>query len=329
MRHFVRSAAISILLVLLAGPAIAGEISFLGGYGWTDTPVEKTYAWQVQYMEGLGENFAYSLSYMNQGHFIAHHRDANAASLWLRTNLLDKRLSLGVGAGGLFYYDTITPAGSSTSRDFHGWGTIASVAATWYTESRWFGQLQGNWVRGGQSFDTLTAVAGIGYQLDAPPTPGPDLKGPRQSKRTTENELTLFGGETVVNIPGSGHSTAVALEYRRGVLRYLDWTVRALYEGRSDLIDRYGLTSQLWLTKAFLDERLALGAGFGGYVALDKRRGGQEQKLSSDLFVSEVFSMTGSVRLSERWLVRGTWDRIITGYDRDSDIFLGGLGYRF
>ena len=98
------------MFLILACPVFAGEISFLGGYGATDKPVEKTFAWQVQYMEGLGEHFAYSLSYLNQGHFIAHHRDGNAANLWVRTNLFDRQLSLGVGVGGLFYYDTIQPS---------------------------------------------------------------------------------------------------------------------------------------------------------------------------------------------------------------------------
>jgi hypothetical protein len=44
-----------------------GEINFLGGYGATNNPVQSTGAWQVRYMEGLGEHFAYSLSYVNQG----------------------------------------------------------------------------------------------------------------------------------------------------------------------------------------------------------------------------------------------------------------------
>jgi len=56
----------------------------LGGYGWTDKPVEKTYAWQAQYMECLGDHIAYSLAYVNQGHFIEHHRDGYAANRWAR-----------------------------------------------------------------------------------------------------------------------------------------------------------------------------------------------------------------------------------------------------
>jgi hypothetical protein len=316
-----------LFLAFFTCPVFAGELSLLGGYGWTNNPVERTYAWQIQYMEGLGEHLAYSLSYLNQGHFIAHHRDGQAASLWLRTNLLDRHLSLGVGGGGLFYYDTIHPA-TGPSQDFHGWGTIASVAAIWYTESRWFAQVQGYWVRGGQSFDTLSALAGIGYQLDPPPSQqGPDVRGARHDDRTTENELTAFGGETTVNISGPGHSSAVALEYRRGIWRYLEWTARGLYEGRSTLIDRYGLTTQLWLAKPFLHDRIALGIGYGGYFAVDQRRGGQGHH--GNAFISEVASISGSYRLSEHWHVRATWDRTITSYNRDSDIFLGGIGYRF
>jgi hypothetical protein len=206
---------------------------------------------------------------------------------------------------------------------------MANVAATWYTKNRWFYQLQGYWVRGGQSFDSLSALAGIGYQLDAPPEAGPDVKGTHLSETTTNNELTVFGGETVVNIPlPDGRSPAVAIEYRRGLWRFVEWTAGALYEGRSALIDRYGLTTQLWLAKPFLDDRIALGVGGGAYFAFDKRRG-DPQGQNGEFFISEIVSMTGSYRLTPNWHVRATWDRIITSYNRDSDIFRGGIGYRF
>lgn len=322
MRYFM-FAVLLFMFTLPGRAAFAGEISFLGGYGWTDKPVERTFAWQLQYMEGLGEHFAYSISYLNQGHFFQHHRDGNAANLWVRTNLLDKQLSLGVGVGAIYYYDTIIPGNGDSARDVHGWGTMANVAATWYTKSRWFYQMQGYWVRGGESFDSLSALAGIGYQLDAPPVKGPDVKGTRLSERTTENELTVFGGETVVNIPGDGHSSAIALEYRRGLWRFLEFTAGAIYEGRSALIDRYGLTTQIWLAKPFLDDKISLGVGIGPYFALDRRLKTQQGRMPI------MFSTTGSYRFNENWLIRATWDRVITTYDRDTDIFLGGIGYRF
>jgi hypothetical protein len=201
---------------------------------------------------------------------------------------------------------------------------MVNLLASWYTKNRWIYQLQGSWVRGGNSFDTLSVLAGIGYQLDAPPSPGPDLKAPRQTQETTHNELTFLGGQTVVNIPGDGSSTSGSIEYRRGIWRYVEWTAGTLYEGKSSLIDRYGLTTQLWLAKPFFEDRMSLGAGFGVYLAKDRiseRRTGE--------ILSEIVSITASYRLSPHWHIRGTWDRIITDYDRDTDIFLAGIGYRY
>ena len=157
-----RRIVMSILVMVLATPAFAGEISFLGGYGATDNPTQKAGAYQLEYLEGLGENFAWSVSYLNQGHFIEHHRDGNAATLWLRTNRLDRQLSLALGVGGVFYYDTIIPPAPAPATDFHGWGTMVNVAASWYTESRAIFQVRGSWLRGGSSFDTLSVLAGIG-----------------------------------------------------------------------------------------------------------------------------------------------------------------------
>lgn len=314
---------LSIVFALLAGPVYAGEINFLGGYGATNNPVENTGAWQVRYMEGLGEHFAYSLAYVNQGHFISHHRDGTAANLWLRTSQMDGQLTLGIGAGPIFYYDTVRPP-DGPATDVHGWGTTVNLLASWYTKNRFIYQLQGSWVKGGNSFDTLSVLAGIGYQLDAPPSPGPDLKAPRQTEETTNNEITVLGGQTVVNIPGNGNSTAGSIEYRRGIWRYVEWTAGVLYEGKSSLIDRYGVTTQIWLAKPFFEDRLALGAGVGFYLAEDKLR---EQR--NGAFISEIVSITASWRLSQHLDIRGTWDRIITDYDRDTDIFLGGIGYRF
>ena len=36
----------------------------------------------------------------------------------------------------------------------------------------------------------------------------------------------------------------------------------------------------------------------------------------------------GSYQISRNWHIDATWDRIISSYDRDSGIFLGGIGYR-
>ena len=87
--------------------------------------------------------------------------------------------------------------------------------------------------QGGNGFDTLSVPAGIGYQLDPPPSPGPDLRAPRQTERTTDQEVALLGGQTVVNLPENGTSTAGSIDYRRGLWRYLEWTAGSFTRGEA------------------------------------------------------------------------------------------------
>ncbi|WP_257786756.1 hypothetical protein [Cupriavidus malaysiensis] len=42
-----------------------------------------------------------------------------------------------------------------------------------------------------------------------------------------------------------------------------------------------------------------------------------------------MLSMSAGDRFCEHWLARVTWNRVVTGYDHDTDIFLAGIGYRF
>lgn len=319
-----RKIVLTLLLVTMTSSAYAQELHVLGGYGIATNPNHKAGAYQVEYLEGLGEHVAFSLSYINQGHFTEHHRDGNSLNLWLRTNQLHRQLSLAAGVGVMYYYDTTHPPAGAPSQDVHGLASMYSVSATWYTESRLLFQLQTYWIKANASFDTVSALVGIGYQLDAPSSPGPLPKAPPQTKRTTENELTVMGGQTIVNVPGDGHSQAVSLEYRRGLWRFVEVSAAALYEGRSTLCDRYGLTTQLWLARPFFDDRIALGIGYGPYFAIDRRR-----QNDNAVIIPTIFTASASFRLSPHWLIRTNWNRVITNYDRDSDIFMAGIGYRF
>jgi hypothetical protein len=310
--------------------ANAGEL--FGLYGTTnqvDTP-NHSFAYQVEYREGLGENAAVSASYLNEGHVPNHHRDGIVPiMLWRRANIFDRRLSLAAGAGPYLYADTTRING--IVKDDHDVGGLMAMSATLYTQSRVLIQGRVNWVVTGRSIDTVTALLGIGYQLDPPLTPGPLPTPPSQRDKTTDNELSVYLGQTVVNNPGSPKSLATCIEYRRGLLRYLDISAAWLNEGDNKLIRRNGALTQLWLTRSFLDDHLSLGAGFGGYYSIDKRKVNTSDQGGSS-FASAIMSLTASVRdfgfdpdLSFRFIM----NRIVTNYDKDTDIFLFGVGYRF
>jgi len=330
--HLVLIFFLSLLLLDIESPKISLAGELFGLYGATnqiDTP-NHSFAYQVEYREGLGEYLAASASYLNEGHVPNHHRDGLAPiMLWGRVNVFDRHLSLAAGAGPYLYADTTRIGG--VFKDDHDVGGLMALSATLYTKSRFLVQGRVNWVATGRSIDTITTLIGIGYQLDPPQVTGPMPFAPRQREKTTNNELSVYLGQTVVNNPGSPKSIATCVEYRRGLLRYLDFSTAWMNEGDNDLIRRNGALAQLWLVRAFLNDHLSLGGGFGGYVAIDKRKVTDSGQGGSS-FASGVMSVTASVRdfgfnpdLSLRFIM----NRIITNYDKDTDIFLLGLGYRF
>jgi hypothetical protein len=317
-----------VMLAMAASIAQAEEFYALGGVMRnTDSTNDSSYSWQLEYLEGLGEHFSASLSYLNEGHVPVHHRDGNTAQLWTRTNVLDRRLSLAAGGGPYYYFDTTAAKAGGSYADNHGWGGMLSLAATWYTESRWLFQLRTNWVWAGESIDTFSTLVGVGYQLDAPPFPVPIAEKSPQRDKTTSNELTLFVGRTAVNSFNSEHSLARSIEYRRGLWRNLDWTVSWLNEGDSRLVRRNGICTQLWGVRAFFDDRLALGVGGGAYITIDNYN--KTSANEGDELLSGITTLTASYRIDPHWALRASWNRIVTNYDRDTDVLLGGIGYRF
>jgi len=280
-------------------------------------------AWQLDYRLLLNQWFSAGFSYLNEGHIPGHHRDGNALQVWINYPIFEQQLVLSAGAGPYWYYDTAT-AGSSAYQNEHGFGSVFSLATTVQTASPWLFQIRSNWVSTFGEMDSFTVLAGIGCQLDGPNCPKPDAVQTRRYAK--HNEVTLFVGQTITNSFDSEKSAAVSIEYRRGVLSYLDWSVTWLYEGDNRLIRRHGLASQLWLAKEFFDGATSLGIGGGAYLAADHRAG---HDWVSDRVISAIGTLTGSCRINPDWSARISWSRIATDYDRDTDVLLVGIGYRF
>ena len=316
------------LLAMTAATVQGQELSFLAGGMKPTAGDDSSYAWQIEYLHELGEHSAAALSYLNEGHVTDHHRDGIALQLWGGTHLYDRRLALAVGVGPYFYFDTNGNVADGTFQNEHDWKGMASLSATWHLENRLLLQFRTNWVVIGSNYNSVSAVAGIGYQMDSTAVPGPVADVPPPVKMTTGRELTLFAGETIVNSFESESSIATSIEYRHGLFRHVDWTVAWLYEGNNRLIRRNGLTTQLWAVREFLDDRLAIGVGGGAYFSLD-HYSDLLQGTVKNRTVSGIVSLTGSYRFLPEWDVRTTWNRVVTNYSRDTDVLLGGIGYRF
>lgn len=321
----------ALFLLLAAAPVHGQELTVL--YGATNElrSPDHSFAYQVEYRQALGEHFAWSASYLNEGHLPNHHRDGLAPlNLWGRVNMLDRRLSLAAGAGPYLFADTTTPPGG-VPQDRHDVGGLAALSATLYLDYRLLLEARVNWVVTEKTIDTLTTLVGIGIQLEPPPGAGPVARPRSEGHEATKNEITAFVGETAVNNPGSPKSVAWSVEYRRGLFSFLDVSAAWMNEGDNRLIRRNGIITEGWLVRDFWETHLSLGGGVGAYFAVDKR-GGPHPGQGGSAFASGVMSATASLRnfgFLPHVTTRFTFNRIITNYDKDTDTFMFGIGYQF
>ncbi len=330
MDHPLRTWKLSALLLLCAGLNLhAQELTFLGGLLPRSSLERSSFTWQVDYRQDLYRNFAASIAYINEGHLPGHHRDGTAWEAWGRLPFFQDRVSLSLGVGAYYFFDTQPLPGGDTA-DVHGTAPIYSLSATGYLSNRWFYRLNFNRITPNHQINvnTMTVGAGIWLGQDKKPTPGKLGDAPDEYSYVTENELTVFGGQSIVNTFLSQKALAYAGEYRRGVMPHLDWTASAIYEGDPKIIRRSGVATQLWFVNTFFNDRIAIGGGLGPYIYLDHHHpAGAGAK--NPAAVAPLASLTFSTRLSAHWIVRLVFDRVASSYNRDADIFLLGLGYRW
>ena len=330
MKTLKRRAIIFSIAVLAAtgaaSHATASEIYALGGQTLANDPSQTSYAWQLEYRQDLFNHLAAGVSYLNEGHVRQHHRDGYTVQLWERAELFDSRLTLAAGAGAYFFLDTTSDSSPDGFSNNHGWKGMLSAAAAYRLENDFLLELHGNWVKWSDGYDTATILAGVGYHFDRDPEPQQGSKASQY--REPKNEVTLFLGQTIVNSFESQRSVAAAVEYRRHLLPHFDWTLAGLYEGDNRLVRRDGVMTQLWAIQPLLEDTMTVGVGGGAYFDLNHYHNPFNDR-DSDRFASGLITLTGSYRFTPHWAVRTSWNRVVTTYQRDTDVFLGGLGYSF
>lgn len=329
-----RTLGISIFLSLLFvvplkdHEALAQEVRIFRGIVQEMDSKEQTYSWAAQYLHDLNENWAVTFTWLNEGHFDDHHRDGQTLQLLTRIKPLGERLVLAAGIGPYLYYDTKRVQEEKFYEDLHGLGMAASLSATWHLDKQWFFSVQSNVIETPQSIDTFSIWAGIGYQFEVPllTDQGPAISSGTENERP--NEITALGGRTILNSFDRENATALMVEYRRSLGRYVNWTAGCLNEGDLGPIKRYGLMTELWLVRPFFDDRLTIGAGGGPYLAFNNRRNPEDGN-DDDSTVAGIITVSAAYQIRPSWVIRFSWNRIVTNNDRDTDVALGGIGFRF
>ncbi|MBI3987459.1 MAG: hypothetical protein HY343_11095 [Lentisphaerae bacterium] len=312
-----------VVFLVVATRAGAHDIGVAGGVVTDTHSGDRAFGYQLEYLEPFGETFALSLAYLNEGHFPDHHRDGVASQLRVSRGTRDRRFGLSAGLGPYAYCDTASDE-TVPYRNVHGIGAMTSLATTFSPGSRVRLQLRGNWIVAGE-MNTASLLLGGEYRFGPadPAAPLPPLTV--RSGATRHNEITVLSGVTIVNSFKSEESTPLTVEYRRHVWRHVEWTLAGLDEGRNSKIDRSGPVSELWVVRDLFDDRWTLGLGAGGYVADDRHADAPHD----GYFFNGIVSATVGFRFHPRWIARGMFHRVLTDYDRDTDVFLLGLGHLF
>lgn len=321
--RFLRFAA-GLAALCFAAATRAQEFTAQAGTTGSSLSLSSHYAWQIDYRHELSRHVAWSIAWINEGHELEHHRDGVASQLWAVVPFRSDTFSLSFGVGAYHYFDTeLFPDGSTFNT--HGWTPIYSVAATYHTRGPWFARLTANRINRSNDVETNALVAGVGYEFGER-----RVRSRRMAAEnlTTDHEVTVFAGQSIVNTAESEDAIATAIEYRAGLSPHFEWSAAWINEGNPEIIRRNGFTMQLWLVDAFLGKTMTLGLGVGPYVLFDRKRApipGRDNPRS----LAALVSPTATVRISDSWQARLTWNRVVSKYNRDADIFLLGLGYRW
>ena len=319
----------AILLVCAGCPLPAQELSLLGGTMRTADSKYSSYSWQLDYRQDFYKNLAASVAYINEGHVPGHHRDGTAFQAWSRLPFSRDRFAVALGLGAYYYYDTqLLPTGATGN--IHGTAPIFSASATGYLQNRWHVWALFNHISPAHEMKVNTVVLGVGYWFgrEEKPMPGKLGHGPDEKVAVSEAEFTVFAGQSVVNTFFSPAARAYAMEYRHGFTPHIDWTASLIYEGNPQIVRRSGFATQAWAVNTFFDERFTVGIGFGPYFYIDQKHP-EPASASSPAKITPLASITLSQRLSDHWIARLNFHRVTSSYNRDADIFLLGLGYRW
>ena len=304
----------------------AQELGFSAGGIINDNPYGRSYAWKLEYHDNIINNFRWSFTWYNEGHFKNHHRDGLLLQLWYRQPLAEDKFYIAAGAGPFYYFDT-TNDRYFGYKDVHAISLGTSVDLWYYLNPRIALKtgLTFIWSEGSNP-DTTSLTFGALYRFEDEKTARKNLNFHHYEG---SNEITVYLGQTIVNSFNSQKSAAVMVDYRRNIYKYLDISAAYLNEGDADIIRRNGIIAQVWPTKRFAGGRLSLGAGFGAYLALDKDARAPVDA-TRDSALAGIITMSAGYRLPYAPIsLRAAWNRVVTSYSRDTDVIMGGVGYYF
>ena len=345
----VRGYVLLALFLSVVSTERAQEFTAFGGLGDSSGQHLSPYSWMFEYRQGIYGNLEESLVWLNEGHFtdagIIHHRDGLALVSWYDLPAPYKYMGWSVGLGADYAFDSqgvpIPHSTNLNSLDRHLFIPVYSFDLKWYFSCVWFTRLrltEALPVDTGKNPARFSADVGMGYYFgDALAPHSGALPGIINSfdpaGGTADWEVDALKGLSRVNTFARAGGSSVELEARYHWLANLDASLGYLYEGNSATVRRQGVIGEGWLrSNAY---RLfggpissEIGLGVGAYACVDSKRTTNSGATQTP-FLSGIVTPYFQVQITKHWFSRVEWNRVITSYSEDADIWLFGVGYRF
>jgi hypothetical protein len=150
---------------------------------------------------------------------------------------------------------------------------------------------------------------------------------------TDRFDWTVFRGIGRINTFTRLNGSSYATEVRWSEAAHFDWSVGFLDEGYSSTLRRSGFTGEGWIMTSGVPAgarwRIGMGLGFGAYADIDYKKPSPNSDTAPVPLLAGLVSPTLYIKMPANLVLRFVWDRVVTSYNQDADIWLGGLGYRF
>lgn len=221
--------------------------------------------------------------------------------------------------GPYFYFDTQYSNNSTIPyQNLHGLSLNTSIGAIVYTWDPLLLNVSINRIQAINSFDTNTIFLGASWDLDKSIS---ILEDSTAYKSTYHNQVTALYGHSMVDGKPVVFSKADSVEYHYVMNSHYDLSLSYLNEGKNKLDDRNGISTMIWIKQSFYQQHLTFSAGAGPYYFKDQE--------NPDRYFAGIFGLASNIQLMKQLFARFEWDRTLTTNNRDSDIYLLGLGVNF
>jgi hypothetical protein len=276
---------------------------------------------QICFSEHLTPRLSLGCTYINEGHpdlNEAGHRDGFALMGLYEIPVLNK-LRLEAGVGPYFNMNT-TWRGNNFEQEFNdkGIGLLATLALIYpISDSGLNIRAQINEVIMPGSFSTTALLLGVGTEL------GGKLNDRQFSKGQNGNyAINVLAGPCQTTRAGKVYNFGGKIELQRKISDRFAWSVSGISEGDSGVSSRKGFAGQGWFVTPKLG-RLEFSAGLGPYGAQESNEDDKGIKILG------LATMRAKIDIAKGYYGLAEFNRAISTYDKDEDMFLFGVGKKF